>query len=118
MHFFADNTGGASWVHRKKVSDGSLALLHIWDEVLTDVEVGEILSSPLPSQSEIPLPATIGLFLAGAGLSPLARRKSQKMAGGRWCNLSDLLKIGGQLFFFYYLLRQDAHPLARFSSRR
>jgi hypothetical protein len=72
LNFFLDNVGGSG---QNEYSNGSVALIRLFDEALTGNQVGELPQSP----TAVPEPATLALLVPGllAGIAARRRRPAQ-----------------------------------------
>jgi hypothetical protein len=65
VHFFLDNTAGDG---QGEFSDGRVALIRVYEGVLTDSEVSQLAQSPF---GPTPIPEPASVFLFGAGVAGL-----------------------------------------------
>lgn len=76
LHFFVDNSSGS---FNNDFSSGSIALLRIWEDPLTALEVSELAESPFPANSAVPEPSSFAygtLGLACLALKLYRRRRN------------------------------------------
>jgi hypothetical protein len=76
MNFFLDNNVG---LFQDEYVDGRVALIRVWEGVLTDSEVQQLARNPFPQQV-IPEPGTVTLLLIGLGVVGIACWRKKKVA--------------------------------------
>lgn len=73
MNFFLDNNTGP---FQNDYMDGRVALIRVWEGVLTDSEVQQLAQNPFPQV--IPEPGTVTLLLVGLAVVGVARWRRKK----------------------------------------